>query len=263
MSTPRLLSRQENIFQLLITQESATIKELSKKFGVSGWTIRRDLDEMEKMNLIQRFHGGVVISENIENPGTPDIKRKQTFEYYQETQKRIGFTTAKLIRAHQKVFISPGMTSTFVAQGLKNKKRISVYTNALNIAQELSNHSEINVVCTGGDAFGPSYSLTGTMTERAMRTHFYDIAIIDVDGIDIKKGLSCASPLNAFYQKIMIEQSHKTIIMADHSKWGRNCHAYVAPINVISTLVTDIHPATKIQDTLIDLGINMIVADDN
>jgi DeoR/GlpR family transcriptional regulator of sugar metabolism len=135
-----------------------------------------------------------------------------------------------------------------------------VVTNALNIAMILSRNSEIEVICTGGTVHGSYYSLTGPVAEQALRNHYFDIAVIGVSGITVREGLTVNSQLNAFTMRIMSEQAQKTMIVADHTKFGRVRFAHLAPLSTAHWLIVDRSPPDKIRRELEEGGVDLVVA---
>ena len=58
-STPK---RRDAVYQLLQQCKIASVKEISKKLHVSEMTIRRDFEYLENKGLVERTHGGTIIS---------------------------------------------------------------------------------------------------------------------------------------------------------------------------------------------------------
>jgi DeoR/GlpR family transcriptional regulator of sugar metabolism len=119
---------------------------------------------------------------------------------------------------------------------------------------------EIDVTCTGGSADGEYYSLTGSVAERALYTHYYDVAVIGVNGISASAGLTVNSQANAVVLSIMIEQSRKCIVVSDHSKFDQICFAHLAHLDCIDTLVTDARPPAALYDALRRLRVKVVIA---
>ena len=59
------IDRHKKIYNYLIAHQKATVNELSEMCKVTPMTIRRDLDKMEKDNLVTRVFGGVVLETNL------------------------------------------------------------------------------------------------------------------------------------------------------------------------------------------------------
>ena len=262
MTHSRSAARQEQILETLVRQQQARVSELAELLGVSGWTVRRDLNQMEEQGLVERSYGRVhllpsaqrlsaVVDTEIHRADDPQLKAKQ----------QIGRAAARLLRGSQHVALGAGTTTTQVAHALQKAPCCTkVMTNALNIAMILSRSSEIEVTCTGGTVHGSYHTLTGPVAEQALRHHYFDCAVVGVSGITAREGLTVNSQLNAFTMQILIEQAQRTMIVADHTKMGRVRFAHLAPLCAARWLITDRDPPEEIRRRLEECEVELIVA---
>lgn len=243
MSHTNVYHRREKILRFLEEQGSADIKFLAQQFGVSSWTIRRDLIVLEEQHSIQRSYGRVEVELNDPNMRNFEINSEQQIP----AKERIGKKAAQLIKSGQFVALAAGTTTTQVALALKGRSDISIMTNALNIAQELSRESGIRLICAGGEVHGDYYTLTGPVTERILNTHYYDVAIIGVSGLSLSKGVTVNSQSNAVVIEIMRQNAAKSIIVADHSKFDYVSYALLTNLADVDVIVTDRMPSIEYQ----------------
>lgn len=261
MKGSRSVDRQEKILQLLVAQKTLSINELAGVLEVSGWTVRRELNKMEDQRIVKRAHGTVTL---IEAPDSLSLLMESEIEQdvdpLHEAKQQIGETAVRLLRCQRHIALGAGSTTTQVAQALQSCSDIKVMTNGLNIAMTLSRQPAIELICTGGSVHGSYYTLTGPEAERALRAHFFDVAVIGVSGIAAKEGLTVNSQLNAFTMRIMVEQSRKIMVVADHSKIGEVRFAQLAPLEVVDWLVTDVRPSPDFCAQLQLHGVELVVS---
>lgn len=259
MQHSRSLSRQEKIVQLLLELRTVSVKDLVARFKVSEWTIRRDLTSLEERRLIERNYGEVKL---IDARKYASFVRPKVEDMNTAAAKAlIGRAAARLVQDGQHIALSAGTTTTEVARALKERDgRFCVVTNALNIAMELSAGKSIRVTCTGGEVNGDYHTLTGPVAERALKAHFFDVAIIGVSGIALREGLTVNSQLNAVTLEIMLHHSKKVIVVADGSKFGVVRFAHLAAIDFVDTIVTDAYPPEAFVEHLKSSGTGLIVA---
>ena len=261
MKGSRSVDRQEKILQLLVSQKTVSINELAQELGVSGWTVRRELNKMEDQQIVKRAHGTVTL---IEAPGNLSLLMETEIEEEvdpnHEAKQKIGETAVRLLRCQRHIALGAGSTTTQVAHALQACSDIKVMTNGLNIAMTLSRQPGVELICTGGSVHGSYYTLTGPEAERALRAHFFDVAVIGVSGVAIKEGLTVNSQLNAFTLRIMVEQSRKIMVVADHSKIEEVRFAQLAPLEVIDWLVTDVRPEPDFCAQLQLHGVDLVVS---
>ena len=259
MLNTRSLVRQEKIVRILMNLERASNQDLAAQLGVSNWTVRRDLDQLVERRIVGRYHGGVAL---VDASAVQADNFDHSLSKEQAAKERIGQATARLLQADQSIVLGGGTTTTEVARHLKARKQLRIMTNSLNIALDLSQNPNLHVTCTGGSADGDFYSLTGSVTERALSAHYFDVAVLGVGGLSLEAGLTVASQANAAVLRLMIEHARKCIVVADHSKFGQVCFASLAPLNCMATLVTDVRPSALFYGALRNLSVHVIVADE-
>jgi len=254
MANSKTLQRQEMILQALRQNGSVSIRELTDNLNVSSWTIRRALLELEKMHQVRRTHGRVEIME----AGAAQLE----FNAQQNSDAKgaIGRMTARLLKSDQFIALGAGTTTTQVALALRGRTKLSIMTNALNIALELSREPGIRVTCAGGEVHGDYFTLTGPLTERTLSTHYYDVAVVGVSGIDISAGLTVNSHLNSVIIDVMLKHANKKIVVADSSKFGVISYAYLAPLGSIDVIVTERMPDRAFQEHLRAVSTELIIA---
>lgn len=263
MKGSRSVSRQEKILQILFTQKTISINDLALELAVSGWTVRRELNKMVEQEIVKRGHGTVTLIEEPESLSLlTEMEIEQEVDPLNNAKRRIGKTAFQLLRCQRNIALGAGTTTTQVAHALKSCSNMKVMTNGLNIAMVLSRQPEIELICTGGSVHGSYYTLTGPEAERALRSHFFDVAVVGVSGVTSKEGLTVNSQLNAFTLRIMIEQSRKIMIVADHTKIGEVRFAHLAPIQAANWLVTDIRPNDQFCEQLMMHEVELVVADE-
>jgi len=256
MKHTHVFQRREKILQILRQKHQISVEQLAQQVHVSDWTIRRDLAEMEQARQVRRYYGGVALA--IE----PEELHAMAFnaETQAAAKAAIGRAAAQLVKSNQFVALAAGTTTTQVGLALRGRTNLAIMTNALNIAQELSREPGIRVTCAGGEVHGDYYTLTGPVTERALSTHYYDVAIVGVSGISIDQGFSVNSQTNAVSINIMLRNAHKRIVVADHTKFDRVSYAFLAHLSEIHTIVTDAVPPPAFARHLESIGAALVIA---
>ena len=142
------VSRRIKIMELLKANGKVDVKELSDLLSVTGVTIRNDLEQLEKKNILIRARGGAIkIEQNFSNEDFPfSDKQKKNFA----EKREIGKKAAELINNNNTIILDSGSTVHQLAKNLKNFDELTVITNALNVATLLAEYKNINVIVPGG-----------------------------------------------------------------------------------------------------------------
>ena len=232
--------RAQLIMQELLRTGKISVGSLAKRLKVSAATIRRDLSEMEQRGLLRRSHGGAVPIQ----PLLYEPFRHTSYFHEQERQRaaekrRIALVASDLVNDGDILAIGAGTTATQVARSVCLHKGITVLTNAVNVAMELSHRDDLKVFVTGGHLSGDWFALVGPSAIQSASEMFVDKVFIGVDGIHIEHGLTTNYPEQATIHRAMMRQARQRIVVADHRKIGAIGTALIWPAEDIDILITD------------------------
>lgn len=126
--------RKDRILTLLERKQKVTVSELSREFGVSEVTIRKDSNSLENMGLLKRTHGGAIsiYGTRFELPTVEKVVKNK------EEKQKIGAYAASLIQDGESILLDSGTTTLEIARNLRNARNLTVVVNDLNVAGVLS-----------------------------------------------------------------------------------------------------------------------------
>jgi DeoR/GlpR family transcriptional regulator of sugar metabolism len=256
--TDNLIARHEYILQRLQETGNVAVDELCTTLGASIATIRRDLEDLEKRSLLKRTRGGAIpIGPLFYEPFRHDSSFQDKVSSFAEEKRRIGFAAAKLVSTGQTIAITGGTTTTEVVRSLKAFSDISIITNTVNVAMELSNRKDIEVIVTGGHLRGSWFTLVGPLATTSAEMLFSDIMFIGVDGIDAKQGLTCTNSSEAEVLRKLVQRAKVKVVVADHSKLGSVSKYLLCSIKEIDKLITDTGASASAIAPFQKLGIDV------
>lgn len=247
--------RQREILRLIRDRGKAEVEELSARLRVSYMTIRRDLSELHDRGLLERVHGGALLQATGADQEPPVVERTQAST---EGKRRIGLRVAGLVQDGEKIFLGSGSTTAFVAEALLQRRKLTVVTNALNIALRLMPAPEIEVTVTGGFLRRSEMSLIGHFAEHTLKNLQVDKVIIGMRGIDPVKGLTSDNMEELITDQAILNISKNIIVAADHTKFGHVAAIRTAPVTAATTIVTDEGGPRDILEALRKMGIRII-----
>ncbi|WP_260703503.1 transcriptional repressor AgaR [Edaphobacter flagellatus] len=247
--------RRQHILSLVHRDGRVLVSELSESLGISPITIRKDLDYLETQGLVDRTHGGA-LSPQGSTMLDPSLKEK---EHHQIAEKqRIAEAAAKLVSNDQCILLDSGSTVTMVARALREFSNLTVVTNAVNIAAELSD-TNFEIILTGGTLRKNSFSLVGPMAEDMLEQIRADILFLGVDGIDSKLGIMTPNVLESRVNRAMVKASRKVVAVCDSTKFDRSSMALIVPPTAVHTVITDDQISEANAEALRNAGIELII----
>jgi DeoR family transcriptional regulator of aga operon len=248
--------RRRAILKLLERDGRVLVKELSAHFQISQITIRKDLDVLQERGLIHRTHGGAL------TPPTGalnDLSVQEKEKMHRAEKGRIAQAALRLVEEGQSILLDSGTTTEAIARALRSFRKLTVITNAINIAAELAN-TEIEVILTGGSVRKNSFSLVGPLAEETLRQLSADILFLGVDGFDTRLGLSTPNLLEAKVNRVMVDISRKVVAVCDSSKFGRRSLSSIVPPTAIHQVITDKKISKTDHQNLKDIGVLVTLA---
>jgi DeoR family transcriptional regulator of aga operon len=238
--TSAMERRAQSILQELLRSDKVSVSTLARRLRVSEATIRRDLTELERRGLLLRSHGGAVTIQPLLYEPFRHVSSYHEQDRRQAAEKRrIGLVAAKLVSDGETLAIGAGTTATQVARSVCLHKGITILTNAVNVAMELSHRDDLKVFLTGGQLSGSWFALVGPAAIQTASEMFVDKVFIGVDGIHVEHGLTTNYPEQAAVHRTMMRQARQRIVVADHRKIGAIGTALIWPLENIDILITD------------------------
>lgn len=238
-----------------------TIEGLAGDLGVSTATARRDLDRLAGQGLLRRDRGGAIAVEGLlYEPFRGDSSFQEQESAAAEEKARIGVAAARLIHDGDVIAIVAGTTTTQVARNLHSLERLTVVTNTVNIAMELSRVKHISVIVLGGHLRGSWFSLVGNDTVEAARRLYLDCLFFGCGGVDARKGVTDAHEEEAALTRTLLLQARRKVLVADHTKLGGVATHKVCAVEEADTLITGREAGKRVVKEFKGSGIELIRA---
>ncbi|MBB3302230.1 DeoR family glycerol-3-phosphate regulon repressor [Rhizobium sp. BK077] len=233
--------RKEIILERLGRDQRVSVVELSAEFGVSGETIRRDLKNLEAEGAVRRVHGGAIpAGRTADTPITERIKLNSV------EKDAVAGVARNLINDDCVIFLDTGTTTLALARRLIGFKKLRLYTNSLMIAQAACQHFGVSVHVTPGNLRPIEQDLVGYDTLSYIQQFHFDMVFMGAAAINVEYGFMDYEEDEARIRQILIRRSSRSVMLADHSKFGRVGNVITAPFEEIGTLVTDRRPPEDI-----------------
>ena len=249
-----LLERHSIILELLREFGKVDVADLSSKLKVSAVTIRKDLDLLEEKKLLYRTHGGAILAD----PYIATRKVSEKEKLRPEVKRRIGLKAVELLSPQDALIIASGTTVQAFARCIENMK-LTVITSAMNVAMELLDKPDIEIIQLGGIIRHSSASAVSEYAIRMLDNFCCSKLFLGVDGIDPEYGLSTTHIQEACLNQAMIAAATKTIVLADSSKFGRRGFSKLCNMSDIDWVITDSGISPKMLEAIEEQGVKVTI----
>lgn len=243
--------RRNHVLNELQTKGKIEIEILAAELKVSAMTIRRDLAMLEKQGLAHRTHGGAVLYDGLLGETPYNTKEISNIE----EKRRIGKAAAQILKAGSVILLDAGTTTLEVAREIKYIENLTVITNDLKIALELSEGTQTKVYCMGGQVQNGLGTIYGEHAQTFLSNIRVDTCFIATSSIDIDWGLSSPTLEKANLKSLMIKAADQVVLVADHSKFYKKSFARIAKVDELDIVITGHVLESRFQNILNEKGI--------
>jgi len=231
---PKKNNRKDQIMELTFERGIVSVGDLAERLGVSAQTVRRDINQLCRDNLLRRRHGGV---ERFEQPlNTPYGERTTTNPDYKHA---IAEAVADMVADGSSIFISIGSTPTMVAQALKAKKNLTVITNNLNAAMALSAEVTNRIILPGGELRLPDRDILGDEVTSFFDNYRAEFGIFGVAGVAEDGALLDFHASEVRVREKIRMNCHTSVLVVDSTKFGRYAPAVGGSIFDVDRIIID------------------------
>jgi DeoR/GlpR family transcriptional regulator of sugar metabolism len=250
--------RRQRIYDVLVRAGVVRVADLSKELGASETTIRRDLARMEVKGLLERTHGGSILTRRMSSEPRYDDKDEREVG----AKTAIGAAAAALAEAGESIFVNSGSTNRQVLRSLAQQQGLRIITNNGSALEGWSEGNEL--VLTGGRYRHRSNSFVGPLAAHTIRSMYADRCFIGVDGFSLRHGLTTPYQGESEIARLMIAGTlGSVVVVADHTKIGTVAKFVTGTLENVSTLVTDRRLADEVEDELASVGVAVVYADES
>jgi len=246
--------RHQKIIELINERKSIRVTELSKIFSITEETIRRDLEKLESQKKLIRSHGGAV---SIHTSSTSEVSYLEREITNVQEKKQIASEAVKQVNEGDKIILDASTTAWYMAKELPDMD-ITVLTNSIKVATELSVKKEITVISTGGILRSESLSNVGPLAESSLESYHVNKAFISCKGLHLERGMSEANEQQARMKELMVSSADTVYVMVDYSKFGSQAFTRFSDLDSIDYVITDSQVDQAIVQQLSERSLKVI-----
>jgi DeoR family fructose operon transcriptional repressor len=227
--------RQAQLASHISASGGVRVDELCAHFAVSAATVRRDLEVLERAGRIRRVHGGAIPVER-GRLTEPQFDAKTGLAL--GAKRAIAAAAASHIATGDTIYLDGGSTILELARLLVGRDDITVVTNSMRAASELSGRGP-RLVVIGGELRRRSQTIVGPLTRATLQSLHLDRAFMGTMGLTLDEGLSTTDHNEAFTKELVMARSREVLLLADSSKIGEVSFAHSGDVEQVDVLITD------------------------
>lgn len=247
------------LLEQLVADGRIEVEPSAELFGVSAATVRRDLDHLADQQLLTRTHGGA-----LPNTTSYDLPLRYKATSHKDAKAALAQRAVQMLWPGCTVSMNGGTTTLEIARAVPGaaalQNGITVVTNALNIATELTVRPFVKIVVCGGVARPQSYELVGAMASDTLSQLTPDICFLGAKGLDPVGGITTSDEAEAAINRVMVSRAKRSVVVVDASKLGFVDFSRICWVSEVATILTDRTAEPGMVETLRHTGVDVILA---
>lgn len=213
------------------------VHSMSELLSVSEVTVRRDLEKLESAGFLNRIHGGAVIKEE-ERP-SPLLDTSPEFAKEESDREEIARVAFLMIKDNDVLMLTNGPIALRLARKLAQRANVTVLTNDIQVALEVSGQAGNRSVLLGGSPDLESRALFGSLAQANVQAFFVNKIFVEVDGISDQLHLTVSSQEKAALIKEALACAQDKIVLCEASRFAHNAFYRLGSLSIADKVITN------------------------
>jgi len=228
--------RIEKIKCLAKRQDIISWGELQRCLNVSKATVQRDANILCNASVLRKTRGGVIFIQEHDSRELSNAAREITNK---EAKQQIAAAALEFVQKDSFVMMDSGSTVLELVRQIPSDTTLTAITYSLPTAVALDSKPNIEIYFTGGKLRKEFMACHGYFAENMLSQFHASVCFLGADAVSIDNGISGHNMYDVRLKQIMIDNSAKVILLADHSKFTSGAFIHVAPLDQVDVLITD------------------------
>jgi DeoR/GlpR family transcriptional regulator of sugar metabolism len=257
-----IAERRRRILEHVRLRGYASFRDLAGVVGLSESTVRRDLRALAADGLLTKTRGGAGRLDAGERPlPEPVALTDASDDPVLSARAAIATRAAALVEPGTAVLLGPGRTTYQLAGRLSAIQQLTVVTNSVPVTTALLTAENIDLVMVGGTLRRSINAFVGPLTEGSLQKLRGAQVFVSGEGVTVERGLTTPNVFAAATDMALVAAAQQVVVLADHTKIGRDTMCQTVPTDRIDVLITDRAAEPATLDALVAAGVDVLVAD--
>jgi DeoR family fructose operon transcriptional repressor len=261
-----IAERRRRILEHVRLRGYASFRDLAEVVGISESTVRRDLRALAADGLLTTTRGGAgrqgsadLSPEPRTSPESPAAR--DGGDPVAAARAAIAACAAALVAPGTAILLGPGRSTHRMAGRLTSIEQLTVVTNSVPVTTALLAADQIDLIMVGGTLRRSISAFVGPLTESSLQGLRGAQVFVSGEGVTVERGLTTPNVFAAATDMALVAAAQRVVVLADHTKIGRDTMCQTVPTDRIDVLVTDTAADPVVLGALAAAGVDVLVAE--
>ena len=226
--------------------------DLQQSLGVSGYTVRRDLDELAESRHLQRVHGGALARSPV--AATYEGRQGQSVA----GKLAVARAAVTLLEPGQTVIVDGGSTALHLVEAIPADHTGTFITHSPPVAAALARLPGVEVVVIGGLLDPRAMVAVGAHAIEAYGRMTADVCFLGIWSVHAAAGMSSGYYEEAELRRVLVQRADRVVGLASRDKLGTTAPFGIAPATALTHLATEPDVPAELLDPFEELGIHVV-----
>ncbi|WP_432011324.1 DeoR/GlpR family DNA-binding transcription regulator [Streptomyces sp. HD1123-B1] len=252
LSQAAVEERRQAVLRHVVERGEIRIDDLASRFDVSLMTMHRDLDDLAARHLLRKERGRAV--------AFPALTMETATRFRESARlaakNALCAAVADRITPGTTLLLDDSTTLYPLADVLASVGQLTVVTNSVGLAQRLGGAPEVDITLLGGRYNSEFNCCTGPDVVGALSRIRADLALTSATAI-LEGRLFHPLREYAEIKEAMLASANRSLLLADHSKFGRTATYAYGTAAVYDGVLTDTATADEEIAAIRGLGVRV------
>jgi DeoR/GlpR family transcriptional regulator of sugar metabolism len=234
----RIEERRARILEHIQQAGAASLAELAREHSVSTITVHRDLEQLTRQGLVERFHGGARATGAAARATETAWERR--LRRAADAKDAIAAYARAMVADGATIFLDASSTAYALAHRLELEPPddVTIVTTSPAIALGLDADG-VRTIVAPGEVDRRMRAIGDSWTVEFLGRVKLDAAFISGSGLDLEHGLTTSRRQLADTLAAVRRRADATVALVDASKLGRSAMVTVARAQELDAVVVD------------------------
>jgi DeoR/GlpR family transcriptional regulator of sugar metabolism len=244
--------RQRKILDILEREGRVVATALADVLGVSGYTVRRDLDELAEAGRLQRVRAGALARSTV--PRSYDARQAEGVP----GKVAAARAAATLLEPDQVVILDGGSTALHLVGAIPAGHTGTFITHSPPVAEALGRHGGLEVILVGGSLDPRAMVAVGAQAIARFRDVSADICFLGIWSLHAEHGISSGYYEEAEVRRVLVQRANRVVGLASREKLGTVAPFTSAPATALTHIATGPDVPAEVLKPFRELGIQVV-----